>query len=195
MLIVISSENKLNNETHLIHSLFEHGLERFHLRKPNWAEQQVRELLKAIESKYWNRISIHENHHLVEEFALGGIHFKEKDRKVGEHRTVEHPTSNIQTSASFHSLTDLQKNAHNFNYCFLSPVFNSISKEGYNGKVFDVNGIKETVIGLGGITIQNMEQVAELGYSGAAVLGSIWGSENPLESFLQLQEKSKQVFA
>ena len=65
----------------------------------------------------------------------------------------------------------------------LSPVFSSISKEGYQGRGFDVNHIDKTIIGMGGVTNKNLAEFDVLGFNGVGVLGGIWSSETPVEDF------------
>ena len=66
-------------------------------------------------------------------------------------------------------------------YCFLSPIFDSISKEGYKAnfdklelKEFLAKDRKTKVIALGGLTEENYLEVLELGFDGGAFLGSVW---------------------
>ena len=93
-------------------------------------------------------------------------------------------------SSSFHETEDLANCAIEFNYHLLSPVFSSISKLGYEGRGFDVNHIDKTVIGMGGVTSKNIEAFKTLGFKGVGVLGGIWNSSVPIESF----EKMKKYF-
>ncbi len=66
-------------------------------------------------------------------------------------------------------------------YCFLSPIFDSISKKGYESK-FDHQELKAflkeerktKVIALGGLTENNYAEVIALGFDGGAFLGSVW---------------------
>jgi len=68
-------------------------------------------------------------------------------------------------------------------YCFLSPVFDSISKQGYKAN-FDKEELRKflkkerniKVIALGGITEENYSEVIQLGFDGGAFFGSVWDS-------------------
>ena len=68
-----------------------------------------------------------------------------------------------------------------YEYVFLSPIFNSISKQNYNTKftlhelhqASDIGLIDSKVIALGGITPDNIATTMQLGFGGAAVLGYI----------------------
>ena len=75
----------------------------------------------------------------------------------------------------------------------LSPVFGSISKKGYEGKGFDVNNLDNTVIGMGGINENTIQQTFDLGFKGIGVLGGIWNTENSLVSFKKIYDVHKDV--
>jgi thiamine-phosphate pyrophosphorylase len=102
--------------------------------------------------------------------------------------------SNNYISTSFHSLEEIKQNSKNYEYAFLSPVFDSISKQGYKS-TFDKTTLKTQltelnknveIIALGGIDENNIQQAMELGFDGVAVLGAVWQSENPIEKFKKL---------
>jgi len=91
----------------------------------------------------------------------------------------------------FHSLNELENYKERYEYAFLSPIFDSISKEGYKSK-FILQELKEKIAGknlvaLGGIDESKIETCRELGFSGVAVLGAIWNSKNPVEKFKQIK--------
>ena len=134
---------------------------------------------------------MHDHHKVLNEFNLKGIHFKEQHRI--DH--IDNPGKYFKglnmfgkmISSSFHDLQALEDCYFEFDYHFLSPVFDSISKEGYKGRGFDVTDSNKTIIALGGIRPENVAQVKQLGYKGIAVLGSIWKAENPLQSFKNIK--------
>ena len=82
---------------------------------------------------------------------------------------------------SCHSFADVEAIDENEDYCFLSPIFDSISKKGYSAN-FDNQELKEflkkdrktKVIALGGLTEENYLEVIQLGFDGGAFLGSVW---------------------
>jgi phosphoribosylformimino-5-aminoimidazole carboxamide ribonucleotide (ProFAR) isomerase len=95
----------------------------------------------------------------------------------------------------FHTLNELEKYQEKYDYAFLSPVFDSISKAGYQSK-FNLSFLKEAlknrsekIIALGGIDEDKLDTVKELGFAGIAMLGAIWQSENPVEKFKQIRER------
>ena len=78
--------------------------------------------------------------------------------------------------------------AFEFDYHLLSPVFSSISKKGYKGRGFDVNSIQKKVIGMGGVTIFNLDKFTSLGFKGVGVLGGIWNSLTPVNDFIKMKD-------
>lgn len=90
-------------------------------------------------------------------------------------------------SSSFHEAEDVLNCDFEFDYHLLSPVFSSISKKGYKGRGFDVNHIDKTIIGMGGVTSENIKSFKTLGYKGVGVLGGIWNSDEPVQTFKKIQ--------
>ena len=193
MLIVLTSEKEITNEASLINQLFEVGLERLHFRKPQFSMDEYRHLLDQIESKYYKKIMLHEHHALVDEYKLRGIHLQERARKDLENAlsTLVKDCKEIgyRVSSSFHTIEDIERNKSLFEYVLLSPVFNSISKSGYQGKNFNVSHINEFVVGMGGINADTLEATFDLGFKGVGILGGVWNTENPIKSFKRIKDK------
>ncbi|UKM65515.1 thiamine phosphate synthase [Flavobacteriaceae bacterium GSB9] len=185
MVILIAPERDIKNEIEILHELFREGLQYYHLRKPHKDYKAYFEYLEQIDSQYHNRIVVHHFHELVEDYMLKGIHFQEVKRREASLDTLKHMRrqKNISISSSFHSSEDLEASAFEFDYHLLSPVFSSISKQGYLGRGFDVNHINKTIIGMGGVSTKNLNDFDRLGYKGVGVLGGIWQSKTPVENF------------
>lgn len=187
MLIIISPEEDSKDEINKLHQLFEAGLTCYHLRKPYKNFVQYCDYLNRIDKKYYRKIVMHHFHELMNDYDLKGIHFSEKKRKYFFKRHAIYlgqlKTKDKTISSSFHELADIENCPFKFDYHFLSPVFTSISKNGYAGRRFDVNLIDKKVIGLGGVTQENLYECKRLGYHGVAVLGTIWTNETPADVF------------
>lgn len=197
MLIVLTSEKALENEATIINQLFAAGLERLHLRKPDSSIDGYRALLNQIDATYYDRIMLHQYHELTQEYALRGIHLQEQPRlDLGDALDVTlkiYSGKNLKVSSSFHSKEDIVACQGKFEYVLLSPVFSSISKVGYKGKKFDVNDLNEFVIGMGGINEDTLQATLDLGFKGVGVLGGVWNTDHPIESFRKIKEKFTQV--
>ncbi|MES2284387.1 MAG: thiamine phosphate synthase [Bacteroidota bacterium] len=194
MVIVISNPTAIADEHAIIEQLFDEGLEIFHVRKKEFSENEMRTFIERISEKYFSKIVLHSHYSLVKEYDLKGIHVPVDFKNEASKGTL---------SVSFHSLDEVEKFENKFDYGFLSPVFDSISKEGYKRK-FDFSELKMyflnrkvlnnrtgngLLIALGGIDEDKIEKVKELGFSGIALLGAIWKSENPVEKFKRIKEQ------
>ena len=73
--------------------------------------------------KYHKRIITHEHFYLQEEFSLMGIHLNTRNPKE-PHDYSGH------ISCTCHSLDEVQNKKHFYDYLFLSPIYNCITKSG-----------------------------------------------------------------
>ena len=98
----------------------------------------------------------------------------------------------FELSTSIHQIGDLEQ-VSLFNHVFYGPVFNSISKMGYESKVPEEFYLKKpqnapNVIAIGGITDQNLHQIKTMNFDGFALLGFIWQHpEKPIHQFKNIQ--------
>lgn len=190
MIVLIAPENDIPNEITILTHLFEEGLAYYHLRKPHKNYQEHVAYLNQIDKKYHNRIVVHYFHELVNKFQLKGIHFQEQKRR--DH--IDNPSNYFKNlnmfgktiSSSFHEPEELVNCYFEFDYHLLSPVFSSISKKGYKGRGFNVNHINKTIVGMGGVTPENLTEFNKLGFKGVGVLGGIWNTENPVGVFKKM---------
>ncbi|MBI3501777.1 MAG: thiamine phosphate synthase [Bacteroidetes bacterium] len=154
-LIVISSPENIPNEIGIINSLFENGLEIFHIHKHDFSEEEIKNYFGRFPKKYSCRIFYHSQF------------------------------------PKFYSLNELDNYYKKYEYAFLSPIFDSISKINYKSK-FDLQEVKERIkhkkiIALGGIDEDKISICHKLGFAGVAVLGAIWNSPNSIEKFKRLK--------
>jgi len=192
MIVLIAPENDIPNEIEILNQLFREGLLVYHLRKPKKNYEEHFAYLNKIDKEYHNRIVVHYFHELINDFNLKGIHFQEQKRI--DH--IDNPGQYFKNlnmfgktiSSSFHEPEVLKACYFEFDYHLLSPVFSSISKKGYKGKGFDVNHIDKTIIGMGGINAETIEETITLGFKGIGVLGGVWNAEDPLEGFIKIKE-------
>jgi len=199
MLLLITPEADLNNETEIINALFKAGLEILHVRKPHKNYAQHMAYLSGIDEEYHNKIMLHYAHDLAEDFMLKGVHIQEQPRlDFGEDfglYVARFTTQGYDVSTSFHEPSEIALYKENkLIYNLLSPVFTAISKPGMVGKAFDVNNIGLPIIGMGGITEINIPTVKKLGYTGVGVLGGIWKAEDPISAFKNIFKAVNNVY-
>jgi len=201
-IVVLSSEEDIPHEIDVLHQLFEEGLVYYHLRKPHKNYEEHCDFLERIDAKYHQYIVPHFYHELLQTYDLKGIHFKEQKRKealeknksVDEYlHSIELKNKSITLSSSFHEPECLKSCTIPFDYHFLSPIFSSISKVGYEGKHFEVGYIKKKTIGMGGVRSNNIADFIHLGFQGVGVLGGIWKNENPIQEFKAIVRASRKV--
>lgn len=173
--IVITSPGFLQGEADFIDRLFNHGLDRLHLRKPGADIWECRRLLDGISREWLPRIVVHDNFGLCREYGLGGVHLNGRN-------PMAPPNHEGSVSRSCHSLEEISRYKGECDYLTLSPIFNSISKQGYMAAfgprqlaaARDSGLIDRRVIALGGVTLENIPRVRELGFGGVAILGDVW---------------------
>jgi len=176
-MILITHPKAVPNELELIKLLFEAGLQTLHVRKPTLNKRELKEFIACIDERYHSQLMIHSEYELLDQFQLKGIHFTEKTK----HLVADYSQVNCCKSMAVHELAELDTIPATIDYVLLSPLFPSISKEGY-AKVWDVEELKAAVArkrsykiaALGGITLENLLTVKELGFDDYVLLGSIW---------------------
>jgi thiamine-phosphate pyrophosphorylase len=198
-LIVISSPDPVAEEPQRINQLFAAGLEYFHLRKPHYPRERLRQLLSQIEQVHYHKIALHHHHDLAGEFRINRLHYTEKIRSLTQsEKWLKLQFEGYRLSTSVHTVEVLRSLPSCFAYTFFGPVFNSISKSGYQAVSVDPALIEATktvpVIALGGINADNVLEIPKMKFDGTALLGSIWGSpEQSLTSFIKIKEKCQKA--
>lgn len=171
-IIAITSPLFLPDEGRRICKILENGeAELVHIRKPEANIKEIRNLLNQIPSSLHSKIKLHDCFSLLDEFQLGGVHLNRRNGICTK--------EGISLSRSMHSLSELEE-ADKYDYVTLSPIFDSISKEGYKSN-FIFPELKEAlkdkrVIALGGVTPDKIPWLKEFGFFGAAMLGYFWNS-------------------
>lgn len=196
-LIVISPPTAVANETDLASEMLAAGLARLHVRKPTFSRQEMADYVARIPAHHHAQLVLHSHHALVSELNLGGIHLTAAARKGLTGRPKLRAGQTLSTS--FHTLAEVQQHRRKYDYVFLSPVFASISKHNYPAafelstltealrKLLLRTGYRPDVLALGGIESRNLATVRQAGFAGAAVLGAVWQSPDPVAAFRALQ--------
>lgn len=194
-IIIITRPDFFEGETNLVNSLFKAGMERLHLRKPKATKQEMAEWIDRIDLPFRHRIVLHDHHELANTYSLGGIHLNSRNPEPPLWVAAESASRPFSVSRSCHTLSEVIEYKNECNYLFLSPIYDSISKEGY-GAAFSRSTIAEAhrqgiiddkVYALGGISFDRLHEVSDMGFSGAAILGDLWLSESPVEIFRAVQ--------
>lgn len=165
--------------------LLESGWDRVHLRHPGASRTDIRRLIEAIPQELHDRLVLHGHFDLCNEFNLGGLHLN--------HRCPAPPALyRGPLSRSCHSVEELRQ-CTKLAYATLSPIFDSISKQGYGSRFSDaalaeLSGITTPVIALGGVTPEQIPVLRSYNFKGFAMLGAIpWNK--PADHVRQFAEK------
>ncbi len=170
-LFVITSPIFLKNEAQIITTLFENGLENLHFRKPNATSEECKRILQEIPTNFRAKIVVHNHSQLVNKLELKGLHSASEYRIIGK-----------SLSRSCHTLAEVAMNLTKYDYLFLSSIFDSISKPNLKS-TFTVNELEtalvariltKQVVALGGINLEAIKTLNQLGFKNAAILGFLW---------------------
>ena len=178
-MIVISKETFFPEEACWINAMMSEYPFILHLRKPFAALAELEILLQQIHPVYYDRIVLHDHYALAEKYQLKGIHWNARNEDFKLEGAYWQKAS---ISRSCHSIPEVEMYKNQYQYVTLSPIFDSISKQGYKAAfseselklAMEKGIINHQVIALGGIDSSNIHQLATMGFGGAAVLGVIW---------------------
>ena len=185
-IILISPSSQKSGEIELLSRFFDAGLMRYHLRKPDWTADELSEFLDQVPDQHLPKIVVHRCPSLLNDFPLAGYHHRSTDSLLDVEGS---------RSRSLHQISELKNLESSVDYAFFGPVYHSISKKGYTPKIslseifafFNSGMLNELakvpkIYALGGIRRKKIKKLADIGFYGVALLGSVWGSRDPLHS-------------
>lgn len=174
-LILLTSPNFFIEEDKILTTLFEEGLDQLHLRKPDSEPVYCERLLSLIPSEYHSRIITYEHFYLRDEFDLMGIHLSND--------TITPPTDyhgNITRTA--YTLEQIKEYKQNSLYVCMDCVYPSVSEPNQK-QLYTLDEMRDAVrqgvidrkvMALGGVKLENLQEIKELGFGGAVVRGDLW---------------------
>ncbi len=174
-LILLTSPNFFIEEDKILTTLFEEGLDQLHLRKPDSEPVYCERLLSLIPSEYHSRIITYEHFYLRDEFNLMGIHLSND--------TITPPTDyhgNITRTA--YTLEQIKEYKQNSLYVCMDCVYPSVSEPNQK-QLYTLDEMRDAVrqgvidrkvMALGGVKLENLQEIKELGFGGAVVRGDLW---------------------
>lgn len=187
-IILITQPRFFEGEAEMVNIMFARGLRILHLRKPQASREDMERFVRLISPDYRDRVVVHTHYDLIPQYGLRGAH-------LGANRPAL--TAEISTlcsqSYSCHTFAEVMAQKAHCEYVFLSPIFNSISKQGYKS-AFTLSDLEEAhrrtvidhqVVALGGVTPDKLPLLRSLGFGGAALLGDVWEKADPIK---RLQE-------
>ncbi|MCC8119176.1 MAG: thiamine phosphate synthase [Bacteroidales bacterium] len=181
-IVAITPPHQRADEALRIWHMLESGaVDMVHLRHPDASYREMSNLIEAIPQKWHSRLRLHGHFVLLNEFNLAGPHLNRRcpewNLPVVKGKGAWHPT----VSKSCHKAEELRE-ASQFEYVTLSPIYPSISKPGYRGN-FNIEKLADElagrrVIALGGVTPDKFHELRKAGFAGAALLGYIWYAQD-----------------
>jgi len=203
-IIVISPPYRIQEEEEIITSLFENGLTSFHLRKPGARLSDLKRYIGAIPAKFHSRILIHSYHTLVRRFDLQGVHYTSGHLEPGLknwwlNKRMASYEQNLVKTCTYKKLAALHEKAEiPFDYVFLTPVFHPGTGQLHSAlsgntiqAAIEKSGKK--IVAMGGIDIERIQQVHELGFSGLALNNCLWSKVDPVEEFCKIITRCQEL--
>lgn len=186
--------------------MFEEGLKAYHIKKSGFEKHEMEEYIKAIPTEYHKYIILHSNHKLRKTFKLGGLHLSRTHRRKKYNSwwklfKLRKLSGGLKFTRTFSKLSALADSKKKFDYVFLGPVYDSISKLGHSGNFGNrsmkkfIASSKSPVYAIGGITPDRLEECKEVGFEGVAILGYIWNNDSlsPIEAFREVKKTLREI--
>lgn len=174
-LVIMTKSTFFVEEDKILTTLFEEGLENLHISKTDNSPLYIERLLKLIPSQYHKYITVHQHFYLKNEFSLAGIHLSSVDADIpsGYRGKISRDCSDSLR------LKEARKKS---NYVFLKNINDCIEypKEKRNISDFELRELKrqglinKNVYAMGGITLEDVPRIKELGFGGAVFCGDFW---------------------
>ncbi|MBS1564041.1 MAG: thiamine phosphate synthase [Bacteroidetes bacterium] len=204
-LYLITAPQTHKDEIVLVRQFLEQGLQRLHIRKPGYGEQEFAAYVSSIPALYHDRLVIHGPAALLRQFPWTGFHLRSDERTqpaLMQSFLQQRPAS---LSSSFHAWQELREETTFFDHAFISPVFDSISKQGYKAAI-DMTELSRLrawaasagrqlprIVALGGVDAAGIPLLKAHGFDGAALLGAIWEAADPVAAFAAIQAACRQA--
>ena len=178
-LIVMTKPTFFVEEDKILTNLFEEGLENLHLYKPGASPMYSERLLTLLGEGYHSKITVHGHFYLKEEYRLKGIHIDDAH--------TEPPTGyKGNVSRTCHLIEELKEAKKKSNYVFLHSIFDSQTNVDEKAS-FTMAQLEEAakndlidkkVYALGGMNLDTIKAVKDLGFGGIVICGDLWNRFN-----------------
>lgn len=174
-LILLTNPEFFVEEDKIITTLFEEGLDQLHLRKPGAEPVYCERLLTLIPQEFHSRIITQEHFYLYDEFGLMGIHLSERNNQLPRNyrglvtRTcysLQEATATKSSSAyvcldrTLDGISDPERRA-----LYTPDMLREAARQGI---------VDRKVMAMGGVTLENIPMLKEMGFGGVMVRGDLW---------------------
>ena len=154
--------------------------------------------LQALCRKYHVPFIVNDNVELALRVGADGVHVGQEDMEAGQVRELIGPDRILGVSAQ--TVEDaLRAEAAGADYLGVGAVFPTGSKDDAVEVPHDVlraicNAVSIPVVAIGGITYENMDQLAGSGIAGISVISAIFGQKDITDATRKLYEKAVKLF-
>jgi thiamine-phosphate pyrophosphorylase len=198
----ISQGDTVEEQVYNIHKALDNGCDWIQMRfKKNYSDDTftLAEAVKMLCREYSATFIINDNVYLAKQLDADGVHLGLHDMSVEEARLILGKTKIIGgTANTFEDV--LQRTAENCDYIGLGPFQFTTTKqnlspilglEGYRTIIrqMKAKNIQIPIYGIGGITLENVDNLMKTGIHGIAVSGLITQTENAAQLINQLNNK------
>ncbi|KIQ18073.1 thiamine-phosphate synthase [Flavobacterium sp. MEB061] len=198
----ISQGNTIEEQLYNIHQALDAGCDWIQMRFKNQTAKDTFALAEAVKflcEEYLANFIVNDNLYLAQQIAADGVHLGLTDMNIAEARAILGNTKIIGGTAN--TFEDIQNHVKNgCDYIGLGPFQFTETKEklspilGLSGYIEIIqklksNNLKIPIYAIGGIALEDVEQLIETGIHGIAVSGMITKSEKKKKLIQKLNEK------
>lgn len=178
-LAIMTKSTFFVEEDKILATLFECGLDNLHLYKPESSPIYSERLLSLLPEDTYDKITVHEHFYLKDEYHLAGIHIDNNSETIPN-------AYKGRISCTCNNIEELKDAKKKYSYVFLGNIFNSISDPSVKSD-FTMNDlenaadnglINKKVYALGGMDLDRIKTVRELGFGGVVICGDLWNKFN-----------------
>lgn len=198
----ISQGKTIEEQLYNIHQALDAGCDWVQMRFKNQTAKETFALAEAVKflcEEYLANFIVNDNLYLAQQIAADGVHLGLTDMNIAEARAILGNTKIIGGTAN--TIEDIQNHVKNgCDYIGLGPFRFTKTKEklspilGLSGyfEIFEKmrqNNLNIPVYAIGGIALEDINQLMETGIHGIAVSGMITKSDQKEKLIQQLNEK------
>lgn len=174
-LVIMTRPTFFVEEDKILDALFNEGLDDLHLYKPDSSPVYLERLLSLLPEDEYKRMTVHSHYYLKNEFKLGGIHIDDPfaEKPDGYKGNI------TRTCTDLSQLKAMKKKSK---CVFLKNIFDSVTDESETASFnpFDLSEsarkglIDKHVYAMGGMTLDRIKTVKEMGFGGVVICGDLW---------------------
>lgn len=159
-----------------------------HVRRPGASFMEMLTYLLQFSEQERSRIVLHQQQQVALVMGIQSLHIPTPIREAGNY--PQEKIEGLIMSTSTHSWDEFNALSSLFKFAFISPLFPSISKEGYGCEQQIESPIKRVnqhteAIALGGIDATKLAIIKDKGFADYALCGAIWHSQTPTKELIR----------